>query len=211
LKVSDTLIKAFREFGVIQNGDNNDLPVKMIEVGVDVSSLDDVSTATTRNLLALFAPENFKVFFRRLIDIVNEILRYIKNTASDFYALKDTGIGNNYRELNNILMDDKSWDILSRDIKKLPELRNRVLIEHTERLEDSFEDIIILGGNKSLEESLKDHGFKLKESRDHDFPFSNYRTYFRERISIIWEILKEIYLFIKVNTWDEFIEIFKSN
>ncbi|PLX16257.1 MAG: hypothetical protein C0601_10615 [Candidatus Muiribacterium halophilum] len=210
LNVSDTLQNVFREVGIIKNKDKKKIPVNVVEAKLDVTKLNETTTTTLRNLLALFEPSNFKVFFQKLVGIVKDILKYIKNTAKDFYSLKETGIGQNYKVLQNVLKDEEKWKKCSQDIKRLPDMRNQVLIEKTEKLKDDYKDLVILGGNEKLEAELVNNGYKLTKRNVHPFPFSNYKNYFKERLNITWVLVKEIYQFIKKNTFDEFLNIFKK-
>ena len=210
LDVSDTLQNVFREVGIIKNQDKKEIPVKVVEAKFDVTELNETTTTTVRNLLGLFEPANFKVFFEKLMDIVKDILIYIRSTAKEFYSLKDTGIGQNYKVLQDVLKDDESWKRCSQDLKRLPDMRNQVIVKQTEKLKDDYLDLVILGGNEELEKELLNSGYKLSKKNRHPFPFSNYKNYFKERLNITWVLIKEIYQFIKQNTFDEFLNIFKK-
>jgi hypothetical protein len=209
LDVSPGLQNIFREIGVLKNRNGNSLEVKIAESNLDISEFNTITTDTFRNLLALFEPENFKIFFKRLIYIVENILKYIKSTASDFYSLKETGIGKNYNELQNILKDDNSWQICSEDIRKISSRKNNLLLKNTLELESEYKNIIIIGGNNEFEKDLEKSGYTLRHKTRHPFPYTTYKEYFRERINIIITLIKEIYSFIKTNTWDEFLKIFR--
>ena len=209
LNVSPGLQNIFREIGILKNRNENTLEVTIAESNLDVSEFNTITTDTFRNLLALFEPENFKIFFKRLIFIVENILKYIKSTASDFYSLKETGIGQNYNELQNILKDDHSWQICAEDIRKISSKKNSLLLENTLNLESDYKNIIIIGGNTEFEKDLEKSGYTLRHKTRHPFPYTTYKEYFRERINIIVTLTKEIYNFIKTNTWDEFVKIFR--
>jgi|GEM_PF-6030374 len=211
LDVSETLQNVFREVGIIKNQDKKKIPVKVVEAKLDVTQLNETTTTTVRNLLGLFEPANFKIFFQKLVNIVKDILIYIKSMAKEFYSLKETGIGQNYKVIQEVLKDDESWKICSEDLKRLPNMRNQVILEQTEKLKDEYHDLVILGGNENLEKELLKNGYKLSKKNRHPFPFSNYKNYFKERINITWMLVKEIYQFIKQNTWDSLIEVFKSD
>ncbi len=211
LEVSETLQNIFREIGLIKNHNKDKISVKVIEANVDITELNPTTTTIIRNILGLFEPENFKIFFQKLISIITDILKYIKNTAHDFYSLKETGIGKNYETLQSVLKDDHSWDIFSGDIKNLTVLKNHALVNKSMELESKFNNIIILGGNELLENELKNNGYKLLKKNRHPFPLNNYKSYIKERMQITWILIKEVYYFIKENTWDEFSAIFTKN
>ncbi|MCK9226097.1 MAG: hypothetical protein M0Q02_13570, partial [Candidatus Muirbacterium halophilum] len=94
------------------------------------------------------------------------------------------------------------------DIKKISHKKNEILLKDTIELEKKYKNIIILGGNTQFEKNLEKSGYTLRHKTKHPFPYISYKEYFGEKLNTIAYLFKNIYKFIKTNTWDEFVKIF---